>query len=125
MQVVLPAVFSAKEVSERTGVSHGTVRRVGAEDEVEATDDRVARRKCKIGRRSKTAPFVANVESWLEQQLGLPTVELLRRAKLEGYRFSKTAFYVRLSRRQEQPRVHRLSACRDCPGSSRSTTSEM
>jgi transposase len=71
-----------------------TVRRVIAEDAVTQVDDAAERRARGVGRPSKTAPFAAQVVTWLGEEPDLPTQELLRRAKETGYAGSKTAFYA-------------------------------
>lgn len=94
IQVLLYAGFAAMDVARRAGVSDDTVRRVAEEAAVQATDDHAERRTRKIGRPSKAAPFADKVEAWLDKEPDLPTLELLRRAKEDGYPGSKTAFYA-------------------------------
>lgn len=93
IQVLLRAGFSAPEVAARVGVSDDSVRRVKVEGAVTHVDNAVEHRTRGIGRPSKAAPFAANVLAWLKETPGLPTQELLRRAKDDGYTGNKTAFY--------------------------------
>lgn len=94
IQVLLKAGFTRSDVAERTATSVDTVRRVEREDAVSNVDDAGARRERKIGRPSKAAPFAEKVRGWLASSPGLPTQELLRRAKEHGYEGNKTAFYA-------------------------------
>jgi transposase len=94
IQVLLKAGHSQADVARRTDVSLRTVRRVVADAPVEHVDDQAERRSRRIGRPSKSAPFAERVRNWLAEDDGLPTQELLRRARDAGYRGSKTAFYA-------------------------------
>ena len=70
-----------------------TIRRVLKEPAVAHVDDQAERATRSIGRPSKTAPFRDLVRKMMEQDPGLMTLEYLRRARLEGYGGSKSAFY--------------------------------
>lgn len=70
------------------------MRRVKLETEVSDADDVAERRLRGIGRPSKAAPFAEQVRAWLAEAPDLPTLELLRRAKDQGYAGNKTAFYA-------------------------------
>jgi transposase len=94
IQVLLDAEFSAADVAERTGVSVDTVRRVQRESGVTHTDDTREHRERRIGRPSVAAPYAKKVALWLRDDPDLPTQELLRRAKEDGYTGHKTAFYA-------------------------------
>jgi transposase len=94
IQVLLGAGFAAKDVAGRAGVSDDTVRRVADEAAVQHTDDQAERRTRRIGRPSKAAPFADKVQAWLDKEPDLPTLELLRRAKQDGYSGSKSALYA-------------------------------
>ncbi len=94
IQVLLGAGFAPTDVAKRTGTSLDTVRRVRKEKDVEHADDRAERVERRIGRPSKAAPFADRVSSWLEEDAELPTQELLRRAKEDGYAGNKSAFYA-------------------------------
>lgn len=93
IQVLLNAGHTQADVARRTGVSARTVRRVLEDAPVAHVDDKAERRARRVGRPSKAAAFTEKVRGWLAEEDGLPTQELLRRAKAEGYRGSKTAFY--------------------------------
>jgi transposase len=94
IQVLLRAEHSRADVARRTGVSVYTVRRVEREADVKEADDARERRARAIGRPSKAAPFAEKVGAWLAEESGLPTQELLRRAREAGYAGHKTAFYA-------------------------------
>lgn len=94
IQVLLNAGFAVADVAERSKTSVDTVRRVRRESEVTHVDDHDEARSRRIGRPSKTAAFAELVQRWLRDEPTLPTQELLRRAKIDGYSGSKTAFYA-------------------------------
>jgi transposase len=93
IQVLLGAGFGPKEVAERAGVSVDTVSRVRAETAVAHVDDAREHRARGIGRPSKAAAFGDRVRQWLAEEPALPTQELLRRARAQGYSGGKSAFY--------------------------------
>ena len=93
IQVLREAGHEQTDVARRLGVSVATVRRVEREATVEHVDDRAEHRARHIGRPSKSAPFAERVRAWIEAEPELPTLELLRRARLEGYDGRKSAFY--------------------------------
>lgn len=93
VQVLLRAGFTPGDVAKRAQVSDDSVRRIQQEDAVEHTDDTAVRAKRRIGRPSKAAKLAERVKEWLVEDPGLPTQELLRRAKESGYAGKKTAFY--------------------------------
>lgn len=94
IQVLLEAAFGPADVAERTGVSIDTVQRVQRESAVTHTDDKREHRERRIGRPSVAAPYAQKVAQWLGDDPDLPTQELLRRAKEDGYTGHKTAFYA-------------------------------
>jgi transposase len=93
IQVLRGAGHSRAEVARLAGVSVNTVKRVDRETEVVAVDDRAEARRRGIGRPSKAEPFREWIGKALEPEPELPTLELLRRARLAGYDGQKTAFY--------------------------------
>lgn len=93
IQVLLTAGFPAADVARRSGTSVDTVRRVAKEAAVTDTDDEARCKERKVGRPSKAAPFATWVATWLKEDAGLPTQELLRRAMEKGYSGNKSAFY--------------------------------
>ena len=94
IQILLREGFGVKYVAERTSTSVATVRRVRDEEPIHDTDNAAERRKRRIGRPSKAAPFTEKIAEWMLEAPELPTLELLRRAKENGYTGGKSAFYT-------------------------------
>lgn len=94
IQVLLDAGHSQRDVHARTGASIKTVRRVRREMPVQHVDDRAEVKRRKIGRPSKAEPYRAFVTKLVTEAPALLSVEILRRAKDEGYKGSKTALYA-------------------------------
>jgi transposase len=92
VQVLLGAGHSQRDVSERTGVSIGTVRRVAREEAITQIDGTEPKGRG-MGRPSVTGPVVETVRGWLAEEPTLATQHLLRRAKEQGYAGAKSAFY--------------------------------
>jgi transposase len=93
IQVLRRAGHTLREVAGLAGVSVRSVQRVGDEAAVSHVDTAVARGERKIGRPSKAEPFRRFVVAQLAKEPDLLSVELLRRAKIEGYDGGKTALY--------------------------------
>lgn len=80
-------------VREQTGVSVRSVRRIQDELPIDDPSDVALRDSRNLGRPSKTAPFRMFVQNELTRQADVFTLELMRRARLEGYDGGKSAFY--------------------------------
>jgi transposase len=93
IQVLRRAGHKLREVAKLAGVSVRSVQRVEAEAAVSHVDTAAARVERKIGRPSKAEPFRGFVAEQLAKEPDLLSVELLRRARLEGYDGGKTALY--------------------------------
>ena len=98
VQTLLAAGHDQIEVAVIAGVSVRSVRRIAAEPAVEQVDDSQERVQRRIGRPSKVEPFRALVQELVEQvdeetHAPLKSVEILRRARLDGYRGGKSALY--------------------------------
>lgn len=93
IQVLREAGHGQADVAKRAGVSVAAVRRIEREAGVTHVDDAAEHRARGIGRPSKAAPFADKVRALLEAEPELPTLELLRRAKEDGYEGHKSAFY--------------------------------
>jgi hypothetical protein len=74
-------------------VSRRTVRRVAEEPDIERVDDEEERARRKIGRPSTAEPFRVLVEKLLQEEPQILSVEVLRRARLDGYDGGKSALY--------------------------------
>lgn len=97
IQVLRAAGHEQKRVADLAGVSERSVRRVQGEDAVAELDDAIARRARGIGRPSKVERFRGWVRDVLQADPELPTLEVLRRAREDGYRGGKSAFYELVS----------------------------
>ncbi len=93
IQTLARAKHSYDEIAELTGVPRRTVARVIQEEPVSEIDDDGERRRRGIGRPSKVEPFREMVRKVLKDDPRLPSVEILRRTKLKGYRGQKSAMY--------------------------------
>lgn len=93
IQTLARANHSYDEVAELTGVGRRTVARVVKEEPVAQVDDAEERGRRRIGRPSKVEPFRKLVQKCLKDDPTLLSVEILRRAKLEGYKGRKSALY--------------------------------
>ncbi len=94
IQVLAKAGHTHREIAELAQVSTSSVERVVKEAPVEHVDDQAERRRRRVGRPSKVEAFREWVRKSLESKPGLPSVELLRRARGRGYRGGKSAFYA-------------------------------
>jgi transposase len=93
IQVLGRAGHTLTEVAKLAGVSQSSVQRVEAEPAVSAVDAVAQATPRRIGRPSKVAAMRSFVLAELAKQPELLSVELLRRARLHGYRGGKSALY--------------------------------
>ena len=93
IQILLKAGHSQTDTSRIAKVSLRTVQRVAEEPEVEHPDDGKERTRRMIGRPSTAEPFRSLAEKLLQEESQLLSVEILRRARLEGYEGGKSALY--------------------------------
>ena len=98
IQVLLEAGHAQRETAELTRVSLRTVKRVAGEAAVQDVDDREERRRRAIGRPSKVEAYQEFVAEVLQTEAGLMSVEVLRRARLQGYAGGKSAMYQLVAR---------------------------
>jgi transposase len=94
IKVLLEAGHTQAEVARLAGVSVCSVRRVAVEPAVEHVDDGAERISRGIGRPSVVEGFRKGVEEILAQEADLPSLEILRRIRLQGYRGGKSALYA-------------------------------
>lgn len=94
IQTLKKAGHTHAEIARLLGVSERSVERVVQEPEIESVDDGAERTRRQVGRPSKVAPFRKWVRKALEEELDLSSMELLRRARAEGYTGQKSAFYT-------------------------------
>lgn len=93
IQVLRRAKHSLPEVAKLAGVSVRSVQRVEAEPTVNSVNNEAERERRGIGRPSKAAPFRSFVVELLAKEPELMSLEVLRRARLDGYAGGKSAFY--------------------------------
>ena len=93
IQVLLKAGHTQAQTARITKLSARSVRRVAKEPEVANVDDGAEREQRKIGRPSAVEPFRSLVERLLGEQVDILSVEILRRARLDGYTGGKSALY--------------------------------
>jgi len=93
VQILLKADHTQKDTAERAKVSLRTVRRIAEEPEVEHVDDELEAGRRGIGRPSTTESFRPLVQRLLEEEPAMLSVEMLRRARLEGYAGGKSALF--------------------------------
>jgi transposase len=93
IQVLRAAGLSVREVAARTGVARQTVHRIGGEEPVADVDDREFKVLRRVGRPSAVAGHRAAVATMIEKTPDLPTHEVLRLLRLQGYEGGKSAVY--------------------------------
>jgi len=93
IQVLRHVGHEQADVARHVGVGIRTVRRVEAEPDVTDIDDARERERRAIGRPAKAEPFRSLIAEILASDPDLLSVEILRRAKLNGYTGGKTALY--------------------------------
>lgn len=103
VQVLLSAGHTQVEVARLAGVSERSVRRIAREIPVAHVDDDAARRQAGIGRPSRVGDVRERVVAILEKEPRLKSVELLRRARLDGYTGGKSAFFDLVRRIRPKP----------------------
>ena len=87
------------------GVSQSTVQRVEAETPVVGFDKPATSVARRFGRPSKAEPFRGFLIAELAKEPGLMVLELLRRARQQGYAGGKSAWYALVKElRPERPR---------------------
>jgi hypothetical protein len=84
IQVLRRAGVKQSEVAKLVGVSERTVRDVEQEPRVVAIDDAAEHERRRLGRPSTVEPFRELVAGVLKKDPELLSVEILRRARLEG-----------------------------------------
>ena len=97
VQILRRAGHSQAEISKLTGVPERTIRRIEAEDAVASVDTAAERGERGVGRPPKVNDWRPFVERVLAEEPALMTLELLRRARLDGYEGSKSPFYELVS----------------------------
>lgn len=91
VQVMKKAGLSLSAIARKAQVSRSTVKRVLKEEPVEQTVATAPARG--VGRPSVARAFASHVQEIFKTEPTLPTVEILRRVKLQGYTGGKSALY--------------------------------
>jgi len=103
VQVLRRAGVTQEQVAKLTGISLRSVRVIEAEAPVVVPDDAAEREARGIGRPSKAEPFRGLVAKLLAEDPDLLSLEVLRRARLDGYQGGKSALYALVSSLRVRP----------------------
>jgi len=103
VQVLLKAGHTRVESARLAGVSVSSVKRIAEETAVQDVADSAERARRGIGRPSQVERFRGFVEGVLHELPALPSHEVLRRAKLEGYHGGKSALYSLIASVRPRP----------------------
>src|SRR5271157_1737365 len=94
IQILLKAGHTKEDAARIAAVSLNTVQRVAGEPVIRTVEDLGERARRRIGGRPRvTEPFRALVENLLQEEPQMLSMEVLRRARLEGYEGGKSALY--------------------------------
>ena len=93
IQVLRKAGHPQTEVAQLAGVSERSVRRVASEPAVSDADTKTERVRRKIGRPNKVETLRSFVTELLAAEPAIMSLEILRRARLQGYRGGKSGLY--------------------------------
>jgi transposase len=115
IQVLRRAGHGLAEIAKLVGVSQSSVQRVVDEDAVADFDTPSGRKRRRIGRPSKAEPFRAFLVAELKADPAAMSLELLRRARGQGYAGGKSAFY-RLIKELRPQRVRPVVRFEGLPG---------
>jgi transposase len=115
IQVLRGAGHTLGEVAKLAGVSRRSVQRVAEEAPVDHVDDEVERENRRVGRPSKAEPFRSFLVEQLATEPEVLSVELLRRAKLNGYTGGKSALYKLIQAIRPKP-VRLMTRFEGLPG---------
>ena len=103
--------LSVKKVSEITGMSDRSIRRVEKEEQIKEIDEEQFRKTRKMGRPRKITPYEDQIRQWLSEPRAsedgpIKSQEILARLRQHGYTGGRTAVYdfVRKHRPKDPPR---------------------
>jgi len=116
IQVLRRAGHTLEDVAKLAGVSPSSVQRVEAEAPVVTLDPLGERTRRRIGRPSKVEKFRTLLSAEMAAQPEVLAVELLRRAKLAGYRGAKSALYELVHALRPHPAPRPLVRFEGLPG---------
>ncbi len=93
IQILLKAHHTKEDAARIAAVSLNTVQRVASEPAIQQVED-LGKRFCRrIGRPKITERFRAQIEKLLREEPQMMSVEVLRLARLDGYKGGKSALY--------------------------------
>jgi transposase len=93
IQTLLASGLTVRDVAVRTGVARQTVWRIGSEEPVVEVDDLKFKVLRRVGRPSDVARHRVDVAALLATRPDLPTHEVLRLLREQGYEGGKSAVY--------------------------------
>ncbi len=93
IQTLANAGHTHEAIAQLSGASPSTVARILKEDPVTCLLEPPARKDRRLGRPSLVEPFRKLVQQCLQEQPDILSAEILRRAKLDGYKGGKSALY--------------------------------
>ncbi len=116
IQVLLKAGHTQAARARIAKVSVRSVKRVAVEPDVQQVEDRQERSRRGIGRPSTAEPFRALIQKLLGEEPEILSVEVLRRAKLDGYTGGKSALYELVASLRPPRQVRMLMRFEGLPG---------
>lgn len=93
VHVLAKAGLGKREIARQSGIPERSVHRILTEPTPARPAEAPRPNPSGRGRPSTAGPFVSFVEEVFRTEPELPSVEVLRRARLKGYTGGKTAFY--------------------------------
>jgi transposase len=93
VQVLIAAGKTVRQISEETGLSRRSIKRIEGEPAIADPADLWTAKQRGVGRPSIVAPWRASLLALLAAEPQLPTVEILHRLREQGYGGGKTALY--------------------------------
>ncbi len=94
VHVLREAGVTLKQIAEKRQMSVGSVRRILKEPPITTPCERETARAGGVGRPSVTGAYADQVAKILAEENDLPSVEVLHRVRLAGYRGGKSALYA-------------------------------
>ncbi len=103
VQVLRRAGHTQADVTRLTGVSEREVRRIESEPPVATADDAAEHKRRQLGRPSMVGAFREFVAGVLAEEPELLSLEILRRARLDGYAGGKSSLYALIASLRPRP----------------------
>ncbi len=93
VQVLKRAGLSLSQIAKQTRISRRAVAMITKQPAVDHLAHEAGTDRSKVGRPSVALPFAPHVQEIFKTEPDLPTVEVLRRVRLKGYKGGKSALY--------------------------------